>query len=406
MRPVLFTLIAACGAEPSPPAGGLVDPDAITSTARPDGRSEVLAATQASTGATLIFGGNDGPIVSQMPRARFRSDTWIFQPGVGWGEVAGAGPGARGRYGVAVDDAAGRALLFGGRFRQADETGDYRLFKDLWAFDFAERAWSEIDTGGGGPSGRYYPSLGWAADEGALYVFGGATNRDPMVIEPALDLWRWSPDGGWEELPTTGTAPSPRTFFGSAWDPAGKMFYLFGGQVGDFVSQAYQDTWALDVTTGAWTELHDGQGRAPSTRMHAGLQWDAEGERLVLFGGHTDIGDGNDVWTLDPSAPSWEKVVQGDRFTGDGLGCLDNPSEVPANYVEQDLTSPERRHRGMISVWGGSMWIFGGMHSECSAYLDDTWRFDLASGVWTELIEARTGESCARRGDACECLCL
>jgi hypothetical protein len=24
---------------------------------------------------------------------------------------------------------------------------------------------------------------------------------------------------------------------------------------------------------------------------------------------------------------------------------------------------------------------------------------------WTELIEATTGEACARRGDACDCLC-
>jgi hypothetical protein len=404
----VFALLVACGS-PLPPDGDTaapVDPNAITTTARPDGRSEVLAATLPSTGATLMFGGNDGPIVAQRAQARFRDDTWIFQPGVGWSAVDAPGPSARGRYGVAVDAAAGRALLFGGRYRDADETGDYRLFKDLWSFDFASRSWSEIDTGGGGPSGRYYPTVGWDEGTQSLYVFGGATNRDPLIIEPSMDLWRWTAASGWSEIATTGTPPSTRTFFGSAWEPAGKFIYLFGGQVGDFSSLAFQDTWALDVTTGAWTLLDDGRGRAPSTRMHAGLVWDPDAARLVLFGGHTDIGDGNDLWTFDPAQPGWDKVLQGDRFTENGLGCLDNPSEVPADYVEQDLTAPERRHRGLLTAWGGSLWIAGGMHSECSAYLDDTWRFDFDTAAWVPLIDARTGESCARRGDACECLCL
>ena len=403
-----LTLLVACGG-PNGEGGGEgveVDPDVVTSVERPDGRSEVLAATLPATGATLMFGGNDGPIVDQRVRARFRDDTWIFQPGVGWASVPAIGPSARGRYGVAVDASAGRALLFGGRYRDADETGDYRLFKDLWAFDFASRTWSEIETGRGGPSGRYYPTVGWADETQTLYVFGGATNQDALVIEPAMDLWRWTAGEGWVEVPTTGTPPSTRTFFGSAWDPAGKFIYLFGGQVGDFSSLAFQDTWALDVTTGAWTQVDDGTGRAPSTRMHAGLVWDADSARLLLFGGHTDIGDGNDLWTFDPASPGWDKVVQGDRFTESGLGCLGNPAEVPADYVEQDLDAPERRHRGLLTAWGGSLWIAGGMHSECSAYLDDTWRFDLASATWRPLIEARTGESCARRGDACECLCL
>ena len=52
-----------------------------------------------------------------------------------------------------------------------------------------------------------------------------------------------------------------------------------------------------------------------------------------------------------------------------------------------------------------SIWIFGGMHAECSAHLDDTWRYPLGGGDWTELIEARSGESCLRRDDDCECLC-
>ncbi|HMV68018.1 MAG TPA: kelch repeat-containing protein, partial [Myxococcota bacterium] len=357
------------------------------------------------SGSILIFGGNDGPIVDQIPRAAFRDDTWLFTPGTGWEEVTGDGPRARGRYSAVLDPENQRALLFGGRFRPANQTDDYTLFNDLWSFSFATRAWTKIPSEGG-PSPRYYPNAAWDADARAMYVFGGATNTDPLSIDIAMDLWRWTEADGWEELPTSGDIPSTRTFYGTTFDPAGKRMYLFGGQRGDFVSTAYQDFYALDVTTGAWTELNDGRNKAPSTRMHAMLIWDEVHGQPKLFGGHTDIGDGNDLWSFNLSTNKWDVAYRGDTFNDVGLGCLGNPAEVPADYVDQDLTAPERRHRGMGAVMDGNLWIFGGMHSECSANLDDTWRYDLTSNTWKELIPARTGESCARRGDDCQCLCL
>jgi hypothetical protein len=400
MRTLLLVL-AACNKEGSAPP----DLDTITSTARPDGRSEIAAVADPASGSVLIFGGNDGPIVDQIPRAAFRDDTWLFTPGTGWEEVAGDHPRARGRYSAVLDPDQGRALVFGGRFRPANETDDYTLFDDLWSFSFADKTWTRMENGGG-PSPRYYPNAAWDADSDTMYVFGGATNTDPLSINVAMDLWKWTEAGGWEELTTSGDAPSDRTFYGTAFDPVGKKMYLFGGQRGDFISQAYQDLYALDVTTGAWEQLHDGDGRAPSTRMHAMLLWDDVHGRLLVFGGHTDIGDGNDLWAFDGGTKKWEAIYRGDVFTDANLGCLGNPSEVPADYVRQDLTAPERRHRGMGAVMAGNIWVFGGMHSECSDYLDDTWRYDLATNTWKELLPARTGESCARRGDDCECLCL
>ena len=51
-------------------------------------------------------------------------------------------------------------------------------------------------------------------------------------------------------------------------------------------------------------------------------------------------------------------------------------------------------------------WVFGGMHAECSNQLDDTWRYSIEEGLWSELIASRTWESCLRRNEDCECLCL
>ena len=55
---------------------------------------------------------------------------------------------------------------------------------------------------------------------------------------------------------------------------------------------------ALDIETLTWSELDSGNG--PDTRMHAHLEYDEARDRYLLFGGHTDIGDGNDLWEMDP----------------------------------------------------------------------------------------------------------
>ena len=379
----------------------VLDLDSITSTERPSQRSEIYGVADEGSNTIMIFGGNEGPVVDQRSKASYLDETWLFEPGAGWSQLDGEGPAARARYGAAYDPTARRALIFGGRWREAGGSGNYDLFDDLWAFDFEQRTWEQLQSDDG-PSPRTYPSLAWDDDGQALYLYGGMTNASPMTIDVDSELWRWK-DGAWEELEQGGDVPGTRTFLAEVWDPQRKRLVLFGGQVGDYWSLAYNETYALDVTTGQWSQLNDGDG--PSTRMHGHLLYDNQRDRYLLFGGHTDIGDGNDLWSMDPDSGEWSPIREADSFTGEPLGCNDNESDVPANYVDQDLTAPERRHRGMYVLMHDNLWIYGGMHAECSDHLDDTWRYPLAEGDWTELIESRTGESCARQDADCECLC-
>ena len=245
-----------------------------------------------------------------------------------------------------------------------------------------------------------------------MYVWGGNLNRNPLAFVKATDLWSWS-DGTWTEIPTSGDAPDPtRAFFGSLYDPTRKRLVIFGGQIGDFQSQAFNSMYALDVTTGVWSELHQGSGMVtngggtPSTRMHAHMVYDDLRDRYLVWGGHTDIGDQNDLWAFDPTTDAWERVRMADRLTNSGVGCNGNSSEVPKDFVDEDLSAPERRHRGMFALMHDSLWISQGIHAECSNQVDDTWRYDIEGDAWIELIEATSGESCARRGDDCTCLCI
>ena len=399
-----FAVLMACGTTEGEDSGvSEVDLNAVESSERPSQRSEIYGIADELSNSILVFGGNEGPIVDQYPKAVFLDETWLFEPGFGWTEIEGAGPSARGRYGAAYDAAGRRALIFGGRYRDEGASGDYTLFRELWAFDFEAREWSLLSEKQG-PKKRTYPSMFWDDQEQALYLFGGMTNKSPMVIEVAEDLWRYK-DGQWEELEMGGDVPSTRTFLGEAWDPNRREMILFGGQVGNYWDLAYNETYALNIDTLEWTRLNRGNKNSPSTRMHAQLTYDPVGERVLLFGGHTDIGDANDLWELDSETGKWSLLREADGFTGEPLGCMDNASEVPANYVDQDLTAPERRHRGMFTALHNSLWIFGGMHAECSDHLDDTWRYGLDGDDWVELLEARTGGSCARQAADCECLC-
>jgi hypothetical protein len=397
-----FIFLLACTSQSVDTGTSEFDPDEIDSTDRPSKRSEIYGIGDPEGNSIVVFGGNEGPVVDQRPTSVFIEETWIFEPSHGWTELDIDMPSARSRYGAAYDPTSRRALIFGGRYRVEGGSGDYDLFDELWEFDFVSRTWTLLGSDDG-PSARTYPSLAWSDAEQALYLFGGMINADPMVIQVSEELWRWK-DGAWEELEASGDAPSTRTFLGEAWDEGRQRLVISAGQVGDYWSYAYDETYVLDVGSLEWTELNDGDG-APSTRMHPHLVHDTERDRYLMFGGHTDIGDGNDLWALDPDSGEWSEVRPADTFTGNGLGCLGNSSEVPSDYVEQDLTAPERRHRGMFTLMHDSLWIYGGMHAECSDQLDDTWRYPLDGGDWTELIEARTGESCARQDADCECLC-
>ena len=382
-----------------------LDLDLLTSEDRPTKRGEIYGIADEASNTLLVFGGNDGPIVDQTPKATYLDETWVFEPGTGWTELDIEGPSARGRYGQGYDGEKHRAILFGGRWRKDGGSGDYDLYNDLWAFDFGTRTWEELDDGSDGPPPRYYGATFWDAENEAFYLYGGATNADPMAIKVADDFWKWTEDDGWKEFQTSGDAPSQRTFLAETFDAKRRRLVIFGGQVGDYWSNAYNETYVLDLDGREWTELNDGDD-APSTRMHGQLLYDQARDRYILFGGHTDIGDGNDLWELDPESGEWSELRMADEFTGNGLGCGGNPSDVPADYVEQDLTAPERRHRGVFALMHDNLWIYGGMHAECSDHLDDTWRFPLdGAGDWSELIEARTGESCLRQDADCDCLC-
>ena len=79
---------------------------------------------------------------------------------------------------------------------------------------------------------------------------------------------------------------------------------LFGGGSPWFM---YGDTWAYDADSDTWEEMSPAQ--SPSPRAMYGATYDAESDRVLLWGGFTGDEE-NDVrlWAYDYNSDSWEAM--------------------------------------------------------------------------------------------------
>jgi hypothetical protein len=142
------------------------------------------------------------------------------------------------------------------------------------------------------PSARYNHSMAYDSFRQRVVLFGG----NDGFTGPFDDLWEW--DGAnWTQV-MTATGPSAREGAALAYDQARHRLVLFGGQDGD-AGHALGDTWEYDGT--AWTQIMPAS--SPPARGFAGMAYEIERRRIVLFGGHdlsqTQAQGFGDTWEWD-----------------------------------------------------------------------------------------------------------
>ena len=368
----------------------------------PTGRGEIEGVWDAQRKRLVMFGGNEAVPINCSPGATaFLGETWVYESQCdGFAQISTeSAPHARGRHAAALDEAGGQMLIHGGRFRNGD-SGDYTLYGDTWAFDFELETWTKLAGPGGGPSKR--GNHGAVVAQDALVVFGGNDSDNGAVFSPLNDTWTL--DLGtlqWNRLETTNKPPA-RLYPAVATD--GSTLYVYGG--GDenalFGTGFFGDLWALDLTTGQWTELNDGTGNAPVDRFWAGLEHDPNGNRLILFAGHDsgDLGNTNQVWSFNLETQKWKTLHEGDTYSSPANGQCD----FPADFTDIDDTSPERRNAGVVTRGDDQLVIFGGK-TDCGN-ANDVWALDLTTDTWTEWSRATAGEVCLRANQTCSTLCF
>ena len=371
--------------------------------------------------ATGVLGtqGTPGPL--NIPGARAGSVTWSGSGGLwlfgGYGN-AGAGP----------------------------DTGmSTGYLSDLWKYDSAKGLWTWMNgsnasnhvgmysnpkgSAGGSPGGRNY-AVSWTDSAGAVWLFGGAgcdssvcsVNANTVDLN---DLWKYDPkSNGWTWMSgsasgnapgtygtlgvsATGNSPGAREGASSWYDSASGLLWLFGGYGYDKTGSTNKlielnDLWSFDPKSSQWTwvagsDTGGASGIYPATSTPSGYPgarrfasaWVSAG-MFWLFGGSGYGANGtaapNDLWRFDP------KALPGSQWTfvsGSTMG------PVAGNYgslkMGTNTTFPGSRDQAV--AWTdslGSIWIFGGdgydstgIGSGSLGSLNDLWRYDASTNVWT-----------------------
>jgi hypothetical protein len=157
----------------------------------------------------------------------------------------------------------------------------------------------------------------------------------------------------WSRL-SPGTSPAPRAAHDMAYDAQSDRIILFGGLDG---VRVFGDTWAYDYGNDTWTPMNP--AAAPSARSSHAMAYDAESDRVILFGGVDGI-DSNETWAYDFNANAWSNMHP--------------PTAPPARHG----------HRMAYDAQSDRIVILGGHRGQGSSatFLSDTWTYDFNSNTW------------------------
>ncbi len=378
---------------------------------QPPRLNEHVAAWDPAGQKMIVFGGNTAvPENCGFPAYTFETTTWLYDPAQAeagcppWTELAG---GPSGRTRAASAWGGGYMWVYGGRWR-AGTSGAYTVLGDMWRFDPSDNSWTEIEQPGPDrPSARFNTTLVWDAVRQRLLMYGGNANGgiDPIVLN---DVWAFEPDvGKWTELQTAGDAPSRRMWHAAIYDANRDRMVIYGG--GDETAffnnaQYFDEVRALNLDDETWTVLHPGGAGAPDGRFWAGMVHDEQRDLYIMFAGHDDeaLGNRNDLWIFDPNQNTWQVRTEGDRWNRPPNGFCD----FPPDFTVAEPGTPERRNAHTV-VWDGTQLITFGGKTDCGA-VNDVWHWDLMDG-WINPVLATEGEMCIRwraNPDNCANMCF
>ena len=158
------------------------------------------------------------------------------------------------------------------------------------------------------------------------------------------------------------SSPSVRAAHDMAYDAQSDRIVLFGGLDGSL--QVLEDTWAYDFQSDEWTEMNP--VTAPSARSSLAMAYDAAADRVILFGGVQNIGgsfvEANDTWAYDFDTDTWTNR---------------SPAVAP---------SPRLGHRMVYDAHSDVVILVGGHRGRdpSAVFLNDTWSYDFDANVWSE----------------------
>lgn len=195
---------------------------------------------------------------------------------------------------IAYDVRSGRIVLFGG------SAGGASRKNDTWEWS-GSGDWTGINPATS-PMFRNGHAMAYDAAREQIVMTGGLYCSFSPLSECA-DTWVYA-GGIWTQTATVaGAAYAPgRWRAAMAYDAARHVVVMFGGTSANYAT-AYNDTWEYDGA--AWTKKVSANGLAPAPRYDHALAYDAQRQKVVLYGG-TGIGPGELHWEWDGT--NWNRV--------------------------------------------------------------------------------------------------
>ena len=257
-------------------------------------------------------------------------------------------PGPRVLAAAAYDEAREEVIVFGGQGAPTP-TSAFEYLGDTWAWNGSSWIGKQPLFARGtasGPSPRFSAAAAYDAARRVIVLFGGLP-----AGTVSGETWTWDGRSWTQRQPTTN--PPARYKAAMAYDAARRTVVMFGGQTDPSIATPpiLSDTWTWDGVD--WHQ--ESSSRAPSPRVFASMAYDAERQRVVLFGGDTgqgqvSSGGFDDTWTWDGS--EWTRV----SITG----------------------SPPMRSGASLAYDGAHavLVLFGGISGREGKVLNDTWQWD------------------------------
>lgn len=262
------------------------------------------------------------------------TDCDVFQAHeVCWHELAtAASPPPRSMMAMTYDHVHRRAILFGGFSSTSGNPDNAAPVGDTWtlltpssgtlsdpclkfsgcgttfANEVGSGRWAEqeLEDLPPPPDARWAPAMAADPVRGVVVMFGGCRENNPCDGSGALggatdETWIWDGEAWTRKI--TPIAPSPRYGASMAWDAEDERLILYGGASGaGGATTMLSDTWAFDGQL--WTQLSP--AASPGSRIWHGLATDST-DRVLLFGGCTGnpCSFRNETWRFDGT--NWTK---------------------------------------------------------------------------------------------------
>jgi hypothetical protein len=269
-----------------------------------------------------------------------------------------ASPPARSFSSMVADTVHGLMLVFGG---WSIGMPGGQVFNDVWALDTEDEAWRMIEPSGSAPAARIDPAAIFNAAGNEMLIFGG---RDDYY-NYFNDLWSLSLTPGseaWTQLNPSGTPPSPRLGAKAVVDPVNNRMIMFGGTTN---VSGFDETWALDLNTYTWSLLNPTGIKPPARQAHCAI-YDPSGHRMIIYAGSNwGVPVMNDVWSLDLTygSEAWQQLFPGGQQPG-----------------------ARTQHFGIYDQYSNDMVMGFGYDYPSFIHYDDVWILELTSLTWEQII--------------------